>query len=104
MLSFVQEQFIPMDEVMTSDPSLQYKAKKADCDGRIQDNKSTHFQFGSDSERNCTEQVGSLLLLKYSFWCFVTYGDNDNDHSCTDNDDDDDDNMQLHVFVIFSYD
>ena len=52
---------------MTSDPSLQYKAKKADCDGRIQDNKSTHFQFGSDSERNCTEQVGSLLLLKYSF-------------------------------------
>ena len=54
---------------MISDPSLQYKAKKADCEGRIQDNKSTHFQFGSDSdsERNRTEQVGSLLLLKYSF-------------------------------------
>ena len=46
-----------MDGVMTGDPSLQYKAKKADCEGRIHDNKSTHFQFGSDSERKRTEQV-----------------------------------------------
>ena len=42
---------------MTGDLSSKRKEKKADCKERIQDNRSTHFQFGSDEEPKHTEQV-----------------------------------------------
>ena len=54
---FKQEEFIPIEELVTGDSSSKRKEKKADCKERIQDNRSTHFQFGSDEEPKHTEQV-----------------------------------------------
>jgi len=66
----VQEEFVPIKEVMAGDTSAKYKAKKADCEGRILDNRNTHFKFGSHGEPKHSEQVmfyrqqdGSKVLL-----------------------------------------
>jgi len=53
----VQEEFVFIKEVMAGDTSAKYKAKRADCEGRIQDNRNTHFNFGSDGEPKHSEQV-----------------------------------------------
>ena len=54
---FNQGEFIPIEEPVTSDSTSKLKEKKADCKERIQDNRSTHFQFGSDEKPKHTEQV-----------------------------------------------
>jgi len=54
---FNQEEFIPVEELVTGDSTSKLQEKKADCKKRIQDNRSTHFQFGSDEEPKHTEQV-----------------------------------------------
>ena len=52
-------------ELMSVDASTRYKDKKADCDGRINDNRSTHFQFGSDGEPGKhSEQVVLVLYVE----------------------------------------
>ena len=54
---------------MTGDSSSKLKEKKADCKERIQDNRSTHFQFGSDEEPKYTEQVqnsGAISIVMFS--------------------------------------
>ena len=47
---------------MTSDSISKLKEKKADCKERIQENRSTHFQFGSDEEPKHTEQVQKFRI------------------------------------------
>lgn len=48
--SETKEEFIPSKELMTSHSTSMLKAMKADCKERIQDSRSTHFQFGLDVE------------------------------------------------------
>lgn len=59
---FNQEEFIPIEELVTGDSTSKIKEKKADCKERIQDNRSTHFQFGSDGEPKHTEQVQKIRI------------------------------------------
>ena len=59
-LLFEQEEFIPIEELVMGDSSSKLKEKKSDCKERIHDNRSTHFQFGSDEQPKRTEQVQKL--------------------------------------------
>ncbi|KAJ7379842.1 hypothetical protein OS493_012591 [Desmophyllum pertusum] len=59
--SETKEEFIPIEELVKGDSTAKLKEKKADCDERIQDNRSTHFQFGSDGEPKHTEQHDQFL-------------------------------------------
>ena len=59
-LLFEQEEFIPIEELVMGDSSSKLKEKKSDCKERIHDNRSTHFQFGSDEQPKHTEQVQKL--------------------------------------------
>lgn len=54
---FVQEEFIPIEELATGNGAAKLKQKKDDCLERITDNRKTHFQFGSDNKHKHTEQV-----------------------------------------------
>lgn len=54
----LQDEFIPhIEEFKIGEVSVKLKDKKADCVGRIRDNRKTHFQFGSDDEPKHSEQV-----------------------------------------------
>lgn len=58
MFQSLQDEFIPhIEEFKIGEASVKLKDKKVDCVGRIQDNRSTHFQFGSDDEPKHSEQV-----------------------------------------------
>lgn len=54
---FVQEEFIPIEELAMGNGAAKLKQKKDDCLERITDNRKTHFQFGSDNKHKHTEQV-----------------------------------------------
>ena len=70
---FKQEEFIPIEELVAGDSSFKLKEKKTDCKERIQDNRSTHFQFGSDEEPKHTEQVQkfrrNLSIIMQAHFC-----------------------------------
>lgn len=59
--SETKEEFIPIEELVMGDSSSKLKEKKSDCKERIHDNRSTHFQFGSDEQPKHTEQHDQFL-------------------------------------------
>ncbi|KAM7447247.1 hypothetical protein ABFA07_004524 [Porites harrisoni] len=55
--SETKDEFIPhIEEFKIGEVSVKLKDKKADCVGRIRDNRKTHFQFGSHDEPKHSEQ------------------------------------------------
>ncbi|KAL9952344.1 hypothetical protein ACROYT_G039587 [Oculina patagonica] len=59
--SETKEEFIPVEELVNGNSTAKLGEKKADCEERIQDNRNTHFQFGSDDEPKHTEQHDQFL-------------------------------------------
>ena len=70
---FIQEEFFTAVGLLARDDmSMKHKTKTADCQGRIHDNRRSHFQFGSDVESKHSEKVGSDSWLNcFTACCYV---------------------------------